>query len=485
MRFKKDERGVAMVTVILIGAALTSVTTVAAFATIKDFHSGRDDRKAAEALSYAEAGVDRFVQYMRSGQVNYNLLNKAGCAGVIPNGTAPLSLPPGQVGGGTFTATLTVYNPFAANAADRFPPAACANRPTTPHPGQGGDLTYFVITSTGEHPVAKRVVQQVVAVKPVGLPIGLYANAFDLKAHPQFNNISMVSETTITDRSKDRFTGADSYYKMSDFFTAVTGRSLDEPVPAAAHAVTGIYLKKSGNPEFASSTKNCTANSGDSQSLWDSDGSSGSGLITSGCTGQVGYPDSSKFTSGQLQALGRPSLPEQELQALEEAAKNTGVFCSFPGVGGSGSSTCVKQGVTQSGTAYPTYIQEVINSGTRNMVAFFEYRSGSPTQNNLGKTGTVWGCNPDPALNKSITVVVRNGGVNYSGAGGDMVNGAFIIDGNFEATGSFTFNGTIVSKGTVSFGSSSELIQMDGCWVTNMPGPFLTVEPGAWREIDR
>ena len=57
-----------MVTVILIGAALTSVTTIAAYSTIKDFQSGTDDRKAAEALSYAEAGVDRFVQYLRDGR---------------------------------------------------------------------------------------------------------------------------------------------------------------------------------------------------------------------------------------------------------------------------------------------------------------------------------------------------------------------------------------------------------------------------------
>ena len=97
----------------------------------------------------------------------------------------------------------------------------------------------------------------------------------------------------------------------------------------------------------------------------------------------------------------------------------------------------------------------------------------------------MWGCNPDPDLTKSVTVIVRNGGVNYVGAGGDMINGAFIIDGNFDTTGSLTFNGTIVSKGTISFGSSSQTIGLDSCWVQNMPGAFLTVVPGAWRQIDR
>ena len=150
--------------------------------------------------------------------------------------------------------------------------------------------------------------QQVIAIKPIGLPIGLYASAFDLKASPTINNVSMISETTITDREKYRFNGKDSYYKMSDFFSAVTGRSLTEAIPAAAHAISGILLKKSGNPEFPP-TKNCTANNGNSQSLWDSDGSAGSGAITSGCTGQVGYPNSSKFThrSACRRSDARPS----------------------------------------------------------------------------------------------------------------------------------------------------------------------------------
>jgi hypothetical protein len=472
-----DERGVAMLTVLFVGAALTAVTTVAAFATIREFQASQDDRKAAGALSYAEAGVDRLISYLKSGRVTYGTLNAAGCA------SPPLGLPTGTVGSGSFTAQLTVYDPFAANPADRYPPAACANRPTSPHPGQGGDNTYFVITSTGQHPAAKRVVRQVVSLKPVGLPMGLYAHAFDLKAHPSFPSVSMISETTITDRGKDQFSGTDPYYKIGDFFPSVTGRALTDPVPAGAHALTGIYLKKSSNPEFPP-TKNCSANNGDSQSLWDSDGSAGSGAITSGCAGQVGYPSTSKFTAAQLAAIGSPTLSDQDYQAIKEAAQTYGVYCSFPGYGGSGASLCTREGVDV-GASWSQAVQDLLASGVNNIAAYFEFRSGTPSQNNLDWSGSVWGCNDNPALSRSIAAIVRNGGVNEGGAGGNMVNGAFILDGDFNATGNFTFNGTIVSKGTVSFGSSSENIGMDACWVKNTPGAFFKVVPGQWSEVDR
>jgi hypothetical protein len=472
-----DQRGVAMLTVLFVGAALTAVTSVAAFATIREFHASQDDRKAAGALSYAEAGVDRLMTYVKSGRVTYGVLNAAGCA------NPPLALPTGTVGNGSFTAQLTVYDPFAANPADRYPPAACANRPTSPSPGQGGDNTYFVITSTGQHPAAKRVVRQVVSLKPVGLPVGLYAHAFDLQAHPAFSGVSMISETTITDRGKDQFTGLDSYYQIGDFFPSVTGRDLTDPVPSAAHALTGIYLKKSSNPEFPP-TKNCTANNGDSQSLWDSDGSAGSGPITSGCAGQVGYPSTSKFTADQLAALGSPTMSDQDYQALKDAAQTYGIYCSLPGAGGTGTTTCTREGVSI-GSNWSQGVQDLLSSGVNNIAAYFEFRSGTPTQNNLNWTGSVWGCNDNPALSRSIAVIVRNGGVNQGGAGGDMINGAFIVDGNFNSTGAFTFNGTIVSKGTVSIGSSSENISMDPCWVKNMPGPFFKVVPGQWSEVDR
>lgn len=505
MRRLQDQRGVAMVTVLLIGSALTAVTSVAAFATIREFRAGRDDRRATEAIAIAEAGIDRMISHIKSGLLTYNQLNTAGCS------KPAVTLPPGNIGAGSYAVELTVYDP-AADPANRMPipPAsgACANRPTSPHPGQDGlDRTYFQITSVGTNTNAVRKLRQVIALEPVGLPVGIYAHAFSPKAHPRFSTVTVISETTFLDRAKDAFLGTDSYYLMRDLFPdGVTGRSINERVPAAAHAVQGIFLKNSTNPEFTgppNGTKNCTANSdgppaesNPSQSLWDSDGSSGAGAITSGCPavggdpGQVGYPNSSVFTQEQLERFARPRLSEEDHQTLKENAKLFGVYCTFPGFGGTGNTQCVVNGVNQpvNQSTYGGvggYIATLL--GTRNsFITYFEFRSGTPTQNNLDQMfPSVWPCDPDPALTKSIVAVVRNGGINWTGAAGQQINGALIMDGDFRATGGLTLNGSLISLGTVEFGSSSQTMQLDECWVQNMPGPFFRVVPGQWSEIDR
>jgi hypothetical protein len=477
-----DERGVAMVTALFVGAAMTAVTSVAAFATIQEFKQGRDDRKAVEALSYAEAGIDRFIRYLRSGTVNYNDMNQAGC-----NGRAPLSLPSGKVGNGQFTVTMSVYNPFASTAAGKVAPAACSNRPVTPHPGQNAEATYFLLTSTGTHPDATRVIRQVISVEPLGLPVGLYANNFILKAHPTYNNMSMQTRGIITDRRSDSFTGLDSYYKMQDFFPdGVSGRSPSEPVPAAAHAGGGIFLSLSSNPEFTGGllgTKNCSADRTFGRSLWDSDGTEGAGAITSGCVpaepGQSGYPRSSFYRF--------KAPPPVDHDTLRDSALSSGIFCSFPGAGGTGGTTCSTQGNpwTYTQANFVAQLAVLKAAVVHNMIVYIEYRAGTPFDNNFAWDGSVWGCNTNPDLNWSVTVDIRNGGFSDIGAGGDMVNGAIFTDGDFNTTGKMTFDGTINVGGSASFGSSSEIVGLSPCWVQNFPGSFLKVITGQWSEVDR
>lgn len=477
------ERGVAMITVLFVGAGLTAVTSVAAFTTIQEFGAGRDDRKASEALAFAEAGLDRFLSYMRGGAgPSFAELNQAGC-----DGNPPIALPPGRIGNGTFTASVSVYEPNAEGD-DRFAPAACSTRPTSLRPGQdGNDNTYFVITSKGEFPKATRVVRQVVAIQPGDLPVGIYAGSITKQsAQHAFVRVSMTSETTIQNRGNIDFEGIDPYYKYKDFFPqGVVGVDPNAPIPAAAHAVTGLYLGNSSSPEFGppNGTKNCDANrtSGPPyQSIWDSDGSSGSGPITSGCGTMNQYPVSSKFAPEQLDMFKSPELTPEDHAAIKAAAKASGVYCSFRGPTGTGSDWCTRAGVNI-GTGYAAGVQALLTAGVDNIVAYFEFRSGTPSENFIEKVGSVWSCE----TGKSIVAVVKNGGVNYTGGSGDFINGAFIIDGDWKGNGSFILKGSLIAKGNVHFHSSSQEFQLDECWVENMPFIFTRVVPGHWSEVDR
>ncbi|MDQ3986397.1 MAG: hypothetical protein M3280_07865 [Actinomycetota bacterium] len=478
----RGEAGVAMITVMLVGATLTVLASAAALTTISELRSGTDDRKAAEALSFAEAGIDRLLRYIRTGNnITWGKLIQAGCEN--PGG---LKVPTGSLGVGSFEATLKVYepNPPSGNSVDRFVPGACNYRATAPNDPQGQS---FVITSKGSQPAAKRVVQQIVQIKPLGLPVGIYANVIDAGGSPNMVGVSMFSETQIRGREKLAFSGTDPYYFMQDVFPeGVVGRSPLEHAPAAGHAALGIFMKQNGTkPEFPGpapeTTKNCAANNGGvvSQSLWDSDGSTATGSLTSGCSGQSGYPTTSKFTTTTLDSIRPHVLDEQDHVALRDAAKEGGLYCSING--GSGTCTLMGNTVAYQSVWGDTHIAELFNSGIYNFVAYFEFLSGDTLTNQVKWHSNVWGCNADPNLTKSAVVVVRRGGIELQDA---SLNGAIIIDGDMKYTGNPVMNGTVISRGGFRI-SGNATFSLDDCWVQNMPGPFLTAVPNSWNEIDR
>ena len=512
MRTMRSERGVAMIIVLLVGASLTAVSSVATFAMIREFGASDDDRRSAQAFAVAEAGIDRFLAYLKSGKVTYGLLNQAGCA------KPPLALPQGSVGAGTYSASITVYNPAVTGAA-QLPPTACSSRPTRPVLGQdNAGNTYFVITSRGTFAAATKVIRQVISLQPIGLPVGIYGRSITVQsANHSFPTVSMISETTIQNRSDLQFTGLDPWYVMRNVYpdptdpllANVAGAGAIDPAPAAAHAAGQIFLGNARDPEYPP-TKNCTANGKGgtaaavrAQSIWDSDGSSGSGTITSGCDAWPGYspvaggagvyPKSSKFTTDQLATFASPRLTEEDYQTLKDAAKTYGVYCSFPGADDpAGLSTCIRAGTTVTGAAadYFGLVKQLADGGEKNVLGYVEFRTGAASANNVFKTAdlgasTVYGCNTDPELSKSLVTIVRRGGVNYDGAGGDRINGAFVIDGNWSSNGAFTFNGSLIVQGNLHFQSSAQTYSLDTCWVSNTPGPFFRVVPGAWSEIDR
>ncbi|HEU4480268.1 MAG TPA: hypothetical protein VFS18_00155 [Actinomycetota bacterium] len=495
MRKLHDERGIAMVTVLLVAAAMTAIASLAAFAAVEEFRSATDDRKASAAVSYAESGIDRFVQHIRSGTLTWGQLIRAGCE------DPAMEVPDGVVGGeGSFEASLTVYNPYAATAAERLPippsGGACAPgaRPTTP-----ADPGFFAISSTGSHPAAKRIVRQVVEIKALGLPVGLAAQTINVNGDHDLYNISMFAEGQIVGRNKLKFTGDDPYYTLDDLWPGNTwpaGRSASDQAPAGVHSTAGIYLKpNASDPEFkpgASGRKNCEANKdaaqGNKQSLWDSD-ANGSGPITSGCTGEVGYPPDSSFTDADYARIaskrGSSTLDPYDRSVLKEAARTYGLYCYIP-LAGFGSATCYRMGVPVAG--FTSDWSPVLAAGYKHFVAYFEFQSGGVVSNNsIPLSTSVWdfgftnGCNPDPALNQAGVIVVENGGAHIVGS--PFINGALILDGNFEFAGEGRINGTVIAN-TIRMQGGSD-ISIDSCWVGNMPGPFLGATTVHWSEIDR
>ncbi|MGH2811811.1 MAG: hypothetical protein ACRDI1_03745 [Actinomycetota bacterium] len=460
-----NEHGVAMVTVLLVGAVMTVTASAASFAVVQDLRAGRDDQKAAGALAYAEAGADRMLLEIRSGNVNWGQLRLAGCEGIVTSGTAPLRIQ-GAIGEGEYDTTLAVD-----------PVSQCS---ATPSPKESRQ---FAITSAGSHPAAERLIRQLITIKPKGLPIGIYADGVDGNGSASMNNLSLISPNNITGRDKIAFAGRDPYYTINDFYPGwdATG---SEHIPAAAHAVGELTLS-TGSPSTRTEHKapglnpNCTANP-DGQSLWD--GSKWGAPISSGCSGQpiaggsIAYPPTTLFNSNDLERVTpSPALTDQDYLNLKESAKTSGLYCYIPI---SGSASCLKEG---SPVGYKAVWQSS-DVPTGQYITYFDFEGGDPYSNTVKWKADVSPCSDDPDLHKSTTLIVRNGSLSMQS--GAVVTGAVILpEGRFDSEGSFTTHGTIIAKDFWLRGSAT--FMLSECWIRNMPTIFLDITPSKWTEVDR
>ena len=482
----RNQSGVAMMTVILVAAALTAVATASSFIAIQGMRASSEDWRGTRAQSYAEAGLQRFLNDLKLGSYGINAVMTAGCS------TAPVALPPGIVGNGTYAAQLTVYNP---NANPQVPPSPwttanvssppCQNRnPSTKVPQlyaitSTGSTGVVASPSPGSVGVGRRVIRGVVTISGSGLPVGVYVRNVDANGNPDFNNISLFARGDVVGREKLAFTGNDLYYTLGDVYPGLS----TTPIPAAVHATGAIYATTNTKKGVIHPPNpNCNANPRGTtrQSLWD--GSVTGGTVSSGCSGQSGYPPTSKFTSADLDRItGRSTLPQLsalEYSSLKSSAQSSGIYCAMAAGGATG--TCTKAGATWT---KPATINTGDLSPLKNFVAYFEFPNGSNAlTNDLKWNATVGPCSTDPAINQSAVVVVRNGSVTLRG-GGSMYGSVIAPEGYVDAAGNYTVTGSVIAnqlrlRGTAAF-------KLDTCAVANTPATLMNVTGGRWSEVDR
>ena len=474
-RMRGNEKGVAMVTVLLVGAVLTVAATTASFVAIQDLRASTDDRKASSALAYAEAGIDRIITMIRRGDMTWADFKGSGCPGYT------LVERSGEIGdvGGRYEARILRFNPTATGT-DRFAPAAAACPAAIPSPRHDA-AQYFVVESTGRQPLAKRVVRQVIKVSALGLPIGVFANSFELNGTPNIQTVSVISDGDIVGRGKLAFVGTDPYYKMGDFWPSLSPTT---GVPAAAHTLGAIYPKKNSSSQehTPGSPLNCEANDAAGatlgQSQWDQSGSGGTISTATPCDGQsAAPPPTSKFTRADFERVApRPALADQDYLTLRDAAKTTGIYCYVPTTG---AKTCTKQGA-------PLAVNNNFNIGDghlaglpTNFVFYVEFQDPSRA---LTTNEVKWGANVGPCGTESAVLIVRNG--SWRMESNSVINGVLLLpEGNIDSQGSFDFIGTIIAKSVAMNGGGT--FTLNQCWLDNMPGPFLDVTPTAWSEVDR
>lgn len=476
MSIRSDERGIAMVTVLLVAAVLTVTASAATFMTIQEFRAGSDDRRGTTALAYAEAGLDRFVLLARGGRWSWQELVRSGCSGI------PLATVSGSVGNGTYSVEVR-------------PSPACPVGIPSPR-----NEFKVAITSTGLHPTATRVVQQVANLRPKGLPIGTYALndvvVSGAGSGPTFDGQSLIAGGNVSGRDVVAFVGNDKWYRKGHFF----GSTVPDPtsfIPTAVHAggnVTCQGPKDCGRDGIEhtddDTDRNCSANPLGTalQSTWDESGQGGSNTTSlPSCGHPSGDAPDSRFTRNDAKRLApTPNLFDEDYRALKATAQSSGLYCIYqPG----GKGTCTSPNFPGGTPAPSTWTSnELAKMGVpRNFTAYFDFPKDVlpdpfSADNTVNWNADVSTCSNDPLANRSVAMIIPNGSVS-AGSGGVITGGVIAPIGQALLTGGAKMHGSLIADRLVLKGSSRFVL--DDCWLNNMPALYLDVVPLQWREVDR
>ena len=480
LRGRKDERGVALVTVLFIGAVMTVTVSAAAFVAMTEFRAAGRDRGATSALALGEAGIDRTIQWMRSNRVPWRYLVLSGCTGTIAGNSYSTVTLNGQIGTGSYSAQIT--------RAD-----ACNPAPTSvPSPR---DVQQIIITSTGctnstagtacPTTSSKRVVRQAVALSSRELPIGVSSVRIDARGTPTFRNVVVVSRGIVNTRKQVTMTGTDPYYEKEDYYPC--GASLVAPncfpedgnnlgdMPASIHSTDRIYINPNGTDEHAGGL-NCSQ----AQYVWDGSITGGTGLTGCGAYTYPNRPPTSLFNDNDADRVSSdPRLTEEDHLFYKAIAQQAGLYCANYNTGGANACTRAGVAATVSGPIDPADVAGLGNF----YVVYIDFPAGSDAQRNL----LTWNisnmsgiCTGNTAVTSSFVLIVRNGGVTINTNG---LGAIFAEDGPVEIGANTAFEGSVAAtflrtRGSPTFCNSQR-------WVDSMPGAFIQVVPVQWSEVDR
>jgi uncharacterized protein (UPF0333 family) len=437
-RIRRDERGVAMITALLVAAVLTALgLTVTQVAFSNMTNAGRD-RVASGALGAAEAGVTRAIAYINKN--NTHALNCSPNCATNPWGSSAnpqtISLPDGR--------TAKVY---IKQIQEYAPPAY-----------KVGTYKIYSVGTAGAVP-GQRTLEVTVEVKPLAFPLGIFT-------HDKINNggtssvtsESVLSDSCVDNRSHINFTGTDAYYG----------------IPAAAHSTQ--YITEANLQACDPSLTNVKANDRNaihrsstcsSTYPYDQDGAplGGAFPLGSSCTTAAGqYTSSSLFTMQMLTNDPYNFLPrgltDAQYALLKARAQANGTYYTTP-----------------TPPSWP------VASSVSNPVLYFKLSPGQEV-NLQGDLNTfAWSNDPTCALQHPAVVIVVEGGDLHINSNASLSGAVFVPDGTLTYNGGAVLIGTVFTKSLVMTGNAN--ISLNDCYTRGTPGGVLDVRPVRFREVDR
>lgn len=440
-RIRRDERGVAMVTVLLVTAVLTALGVTVTQVSLSNLGNAGRDRVAGGALGAAEAGVTRAISYIHQNNTNIISCSPTCASNPWGNSAAPKSLtfPDGRKA----TVWIETIQPY-------MPPTYKA-----------GTYKIHSVGTAGSGP-GKRTLEVTIEVKPLNFPLGIYTRyKLNNGGTGAVFNTTVLSHECIDSRDKLTFSGIDSYYG----------------IPAAAHSTA--YITRANLQACDNNLGNVWTN--DARAIhraavgtcspefpYDQDNAPLGGTFPAGssCTTAANqYTSSSLFTPEMLKAEPYNYLPrglkDSDYALLKARAQALGLY--FTG--------------TPSSTAWP-------NAATiPNPVIYFKIPAGQKItlQGELNTYG--WTNDASCLLAHPSLVLVVEGGDLQLNSNARIAGAVFVPDGNMVYNGGAQLVGTVFASKLHFTGNAS--VSLNDCYTRGTPGGVLDIKPLRFREVDR
>lgn len=456
-----SEDGAALVLVMIVTAVLAGVGATVFTLSTNNLGNARRDRQASSALANSEAGVAQAMAYLKNRGAG-QLVCAPQCEDKNPWGEEPYSVDQDSFPSMQVTlANQETYSVWIETIQPVGPKAPGLYRVNS-------------IGNSGSGPGA-RTVQVDVQVAPFDFPLAVFGDSIQAGGSGAITTESLFSTGCIFKRSKIKFSGIDNVYG----------------IPAAAHSAQYITdSQATGSSCAASDSKNIHAPSGGTPKYcnpsypYDQDRQGGPLDSSTGCQGTNGvYPQTSLLSSAEQMAsqygFNLEGLSPGQIDQLRTAAQEQGFYST-------------------TSAAVPAVLQDdVLSQQYPNPVVFYEFDSSVPAKSrlvdlkgfsdvtygraaNLGSTAP--GCTP-----RNVIVVVINGDVRLNG-NQTLVGSIFALGpapyGNvMKANGTSQLIGTLYAKSLDLTGTAD--INLDPCFLANLPGQLLNVTASTFREVDR
>lgn len=439
-RIRRDDRGVAMVTVLLVTSVLTALGVTVTSVALSNLGNAGRDRVASGALGAAEAGVTRAIAY-----INQHNTHALVCS---PDCTA---------------------NPWGSKSAPKalsFPDGRQASvwiqpiQPFSPPNYKVGTYKIHSVGTAGTGP-GKRTLEVTIQVKPLTFPLGIFTREkINNGGTGAVYNETVLSDSCIDSRDKLTFSGVDAYYG----------------IPAAAHSTKYIT---NANQSFCDNDLNNVratdqkaihrANVGtcNPQFPYDQDTAPLGGPFPAGSacsTAPNQYTSSSHFDLAMLKGEPYNYLPrgltDAQYQLLKARAQARGTYYTV-----------------SNPQTWPDA------STVTNPVLYFKIPANEEVSITTQLNSYGWQSDPSCLNQHPAVVIVVEGGKLRLNSNSTLTGAVFVPDGTMTYNGGAQLVGTIFARQLILTGNAS--VSLNDCYTRGTPGGVLDIKPVRFREVDR